>query len=414
MVFLIKKSKNSIIRLLLLLTLHFCVAVGSVTAAPYLPNSDDTIVETLALSWRDQEMQALRLQQKALKQNPQNANSAAFLARKYIELARKNADPRYYGYAESVLSPWKNVQRAPVAIMVLRATIFQHFHHFDAALNEFELILSTDNTNAQAWLSKASIELVTGKPKKSLKSCAALIPLADALVTTTCLSNALSMQGYADKAYTRLVSLYNSDSKVPNNISNEIEVWVLTTLAEIAQRLDHLKQSEAHYIKALQIDNNDSYLISSYADHLLYINNYQAAATLLQNKTKNNAHLLRLLIAEKKLQLPEFIKHKALLSARYQADAERQTASHLRDLARFNLHILNKPKNAFKIASQNWQQQKEPGDAYILLKSAIASDTPAALQLIKPMLDNNVDDIQLNSLSSTLRSRLSNTARRTM
>jgi len=412
MVFLIKKGKNSKIRLILLLTLHLCLAVitTSVFAAPYLPDSDDTIVETLALSWRNQAMQALRQHQKALKQNPQNANTAAFLARKYIELARKNADPRYYGYAESVLSPWKNIKRTPVAIMVLRATIFQHFHHFDAALNEFELILSTDNTNAQAWLSKASIELVTGQPEKSLKSCTALIPLADALVTTTCLSNALSMQGYADNAYNRLVSLYNSDSHVPNNISSEIEVWVLTSLAEIAQRLGYLKQSEAHYIKALQIDNNDSYLISSFADHLLYINNYQAVATLLQNKTKNNAHLLRLLIAEKILKSPEFIKHKALLSARYQADAERQTASHLRDLARFKLHILNKPKDAFKIASLNWQQQKESGDAYILLKSAIASDTPAALQLIKPMLDNNVDDIQLNSLSNAL----SHTAGRTI
>ncbi len=394
-----KNSSVKLITLSVLLILLITIPFPTLAATPYTPESDATVVETLPLSWADRDMQALRRQQNLLKKNPTNDKIAAFIAKKYIGLARQHDDPRYYGYAESVLSPWNTFKTAPIPIMVLRATVYQHFHHFNAALNELEKTLQIDTRNAQAWLTKASIELVTGQVKKSLNSCTALVGLADALVTTTCISNALSLQGHANKAYTRLNTLYEST----RGISTDIEVWVLTSLAEMAQRLGHLQQSESHYKKALVINNNDSYLISSFADYLLLTKKYYAVTRLLKDKTRNNAHLLRLLLAENKLKMPKFNKHKALLSKRYQADEERNSVSHLRDLARYNLLILNDPKNAFRIAALNWQQQKEPGDAYILLQSAIASDSPSGLHLVKNLTDNKLEDTQFNKLSSELR-----------
>src|SRR5512133_175121 len=74
-------------------------------AAPYLPKSDDQVLERLPLRPNDpvaREMLQLRNQ---LRADPRNVNVATALARRYYEMVAEEGDPRYLGYAQAALAP---------------------------------------------------------------------------------------------------------------------------------------------------------------------------------------------------------------------------------------------------------------------------------------------------------------------
>ena len=60
-------------------------------------------------------------------------------------------------------------------VLVLHATVQQNRHRFTAALATLERVLARDPRNAQAWLTRAMIELVRGEPRAALASCTRLL-----------------------------------------------------------------------------------------------------------------------------------------------------------------------------------------------------------------------------------------------
>ncbi len=92
--------------------------------------------------------------------DPQNLALALAAARADIVRGRAAGDPRYFGYAEAALGPWWDVAEPPPSVQVLRATIRQNLHDFDAALSDLHEVLARDPRNAQAWLTRAMIELM--------------------------------------------------------------------------------------------------------------------------------------------------------------------------------------------------------------------------------------------------------------
>jgi hypothetical protein len=74
----------------------------------------------------------------------------------------------------------------------------------------------------------------------------------------------------------------------------------------------------------------------------------------------------------------------ALLQDRFDAARRRGDSVHLREEARFMLHLLDRPGEALELARRNWETQREPADALILLEAAVAAKEPTAAQ---PVLD---------------------------
>src|SRR5207245_2164137 len=96
-----------------------------------------------------------------------------------------------------------------------------------------------------------------------------------------------------------------------------------------------------------------------------------------------------------------FTTHVSALRERFAASRQRGDKVHRREEARFTLHLLHQPKEALRLAKENWTIQREPADARILLESALATkDAAAARPVIESLNKNRLEDVRLAKLAN--------------
>ena len=363
------------------LLLLACALASGALAAPYIPADGAKVVERLPAR-TDPVQRELARMRADLHENPADLARAAALARRYIEIARSDGDPRYLGYAQAALAPWWKMPQPPDEVLVLRATLRQSTHQFDAALADLDAVLRRDTGNPQAWLTRATVQSVTGDFAAAKTSCMRLHARAPALVVQTCLSSVGSVSGAAQDSYTALrASLARHPDSAP-----EVRLWAVTMLAEMATRLGYVVAAETHFRQALAYDARDSYLLAAYADFLLDQRRAPEVVALLKNKTRADALLLRYALALKAAGSPEAARHTGALRSRFDAAMLRADTVHQREQARFELGLRNDPAAAVRLAKLNWAVQKEPADLRILTEAAAASGDAEAAKLVRDWL----------------------------
>ena len=374
--------------------LFSCLMLQSAVVWPeaYIPKDDDEILERLPIATGER----IRLKELQLQANkkPGDYNFALSLARDYIALGRTNSDPRYYGYAEALLTPWLSAQNQQPEALVLRATILQNRHDFQAALTDLKTALQLNPRIPEAWLTLAAVYEVQGDYPSALRSCLALARFSAALTTTTCINSALGLSGQAQSAYGQLVAAIS-------NTQGDLEemTWTYNLLAELAERLNRVQEADNWYEKAINQNYRSVYLLASYADFLLDHKRADEVIELLRGETRADTLLLRLTLAEQQLQHKDFNQHAELIKDRIAAAKTRGDTVHQGDEARFSLHVLEDAEMALKLATSNWAVQKEPRDARILLEAAIAAKKPdAALPVLKFMEQTHLEDARLTPL----------------
>ena len=387
-------------------TLSWTIATGwlalsipSLTSGePFLPQQDAQVLERLTVKAADpvaREISALRT---SLIRDSQNVDVAVALATKLIEQSRSEGDPRFLGQAQAALNPWLNHTTPPPSTLLLRAMIRQHAHEFDLALADLDVVLGLEPTNAQAWLTRASIYQVQGRYEEARRSCQPLFRLTGRHVAHTCLADIASLSGQATMSREMLTA-----SLERPGVSARERLWILTILAEIAARTGDVKAAERHFLDARGLGMKDHYLLGAYADFLLDQGRAQEVVTLLQRETRADGLLLRLTLAEQALHVHAFKDHTAELTARFAAGRERGTNVHVREEARFTLALLHDPHRALTLAQANWEVQKEPWDARLLLETALASGNRQAVRpVITWLRTNHVEDIRLRQLAAQL------------
>lgn len=374
----------------------------AVPATPFLPGDDAEVLERLPVSPLDPNAKRLQSLRFELAAQPENLALATRLAWQYIEAGRALSDPRYYGYAQGALSPWWKAAEPPVPVLVLRATIRQHDHDFARALDDLSLALRADPTNAQAWLTQATVLQVRGEYAEARRSCMEVLQLATPLVAVTCVSSVGSLSGEAAPSYEMLAHALTQAPQAEAGLRR----WALTTLAEIAARRGQAEVAEAHFTQALALNRNDEYLLGAYADFLMDQGRPAAARELLKDATRADALLLRLALAEQMEGSPGLEAHLAALRDRFAAAHLRGDSVHRREEARFALHLLGDPRRALQLARDNWEVQREPWDARLLLEAALAAGDRAAAQ---PVLDfrsqSGLEDVALAHLATEIEVR---------
>lgn len=338
----------------------------------------------------------MRLLRSRLAVDPANPGLAVELARRYIDLGRSEADPRYQGYAQAALSPWWSDEKPPLdVLLLLRAMLRQSRHDFGGALADLAQVLDRDPRNAQAWLTRAVILRVTGDYAEGRRSCARLVRLAEPLVGTACIAAIASLTGEGERSYRLLLQQLEQ----VQDIDDAERLWVLTLLAEMAARLDRSPAADAHFRDALSLGIRDPYLLAAYADFLLDEGRPSEALRLVKNETRIDGLVLRRVLAERSLDGASPDAGVRDLQARFEAGHRRADTVHRREEAWFTLKLLNEPKRALGIAMENWAVQREPTDARIALEAGLAAHDYSTVEpVVRWLEENRLEDIRIKPL----------------
>lgn len=355
-------------------------AVHPALAVPYVPSSDAQVLEKLPFKPGDPAARELRALRAALQEAPHDPVRAEALARRYFDLAMAEGDPRYIGYAEAALRSWNSGGEIPPELRIVRALLRQYRHDFAGALEDLASAPASGPAAVEIHAWRAAIFMVQARYPEARRECASLAAHASALISAGCMAYVDATTGHARVAYETL----ESELRRNPGASATSRLWILTRLAEMAQRLKQPVLAEQHYRAALGLGITDNFLLAAYADFLLEESRPGEVADLLRNWARSDTLLLRLALAEKTLGSPSAARHIQALEDRFSESALRGEQLHLQEEARFRLHLKADPRGALGLAVENWKAQREPRDAAILLEAAIAAHEPAAA---KPAAD---------------------------
>jgi len=385
---------------LLFISCYLLVSPGVVDANPYLPQSDSEILETLPA--RDETDRRMRDLQSQIRDRPDDWQAVQSLTTLLIERGRATSDPRYFGHAEAGLQPWLNPANPHPQALILHATLLQNRHAFAPALQALEQALALQPRSGLAWLSKAAIQQVQGNFTGAWQSCLAARRGPPTLTANACLAATLSMTGRLKEAQGLLQHTLAGEAEAP--VADR--QWAWTMLAEIDERLADPTAAEVAYRQALALPQASAYLLSTYADFLLQQQRYPEVIDLLKGETRADGLLLRLALAERRLQHAEAGEHVQALNARFAAGRLRGETSHQAEEARFWLELAGNPAEALRLAEANWAVQREPRDALIFLQAAKAAAAPArAAPVLRFITESGVQDARLQALVNALGER---------
>ena len=349
-------------------------------ASPFLPRDDTQVLERLpgANTPQFRQLKSLR---SAAALAPNDIARATILAAAYIRASRLEGDPRFLGYAQAALTPWWKNPEAPIAVLMLRATILQSRHEFDTALADLDKLLLQDPGNPQALLTRATVLTVRGKYAEARSDCNRLYGIVPEVYPVACIAAIDSVTGGAGRAYENLQRTVHGSAPVDSGG----RAWAETLLGEIAHRRGD-SVAESHFRAALDAGERDLYLLGAYSDWLLDQGRAAEVVTLLQNESRADTLLLRLALAQRALNRPEATASIDALRARFEASHARGDTVHQRENARFELFLRGDARSALPLALANWKVQREPADLRVLAEAAAASGDAAALAVVRQWL----------------------------
>jgi tetratricopeptide (TPR) repeat protein len=346
------------------------LAAAVAVASPYVPGDDDTILEHVPARSELERLAPLRA---AVATAPRDLEAALALAIGYIDLGRRNSDPRFIAYAQATLLPWLAQPQPPERALVLQAITLQYLHRFDAALGLLDRALALQPLDAQAWLTRASLLELRGDYAAAHRACARLVRTADAFTALTCLGSVAGRNGQLAPSYTALNSPPDLDPRLPR----ALRAWRLAVIADMAERLGDDRAAEADLRTALRAGDDDPYVKAAYADLLLRTGRPREVLALLAGNEAQDPLLLRLAIAAHRLGSPEAPAWMQAYEARVRAAARDGDSTHQREQALYLLEVRGDVAGALESARRNWVAQREPADVRIYALAAARAHAAA-------------------------------------
>lgn len=382
-------KKQSVFRSAFLLMMMLCTT--SVSASDVVTMTTETqqaAQDRPSFSLQDSSLSGLTLLEQAYAKSNHNPVLAARLATAYIRLAREESDPDYYRKASELIQPWAKKPAIPGVrekaipddLRLIRATLAQHNHDYRDASADLLHIVRKQPQHVQAWLTLSTIQLVQGDYPQAEVSCSVLGKITSHWLASLCYSQLYSFTGSAERAFDlQKTLLAQSDPQ-----QAELQLWVTGLLAETALRLGRMQTAEEYFKAGLAIKNNDTYLLRTYSEFLLAQNRSAEVITLLKKFQDNDQLLLRLAMAVKasgdEAWLSQLVSK---LTTSFETAIAIHGHAHDRDAALFLLEFKDDHQQALKLAMLNWQIQKEPDDALLLLQAAKAANQPEVIQQVR-------------------------------
>lgn len=375
-----------------------CVVPALAWAAPYLPASDSEVVERLPVA-SDPALRAVESLRRQLAARPADAALRLDIAERYFAMAMAQGDPRYVGYAASTIAPLDRQAAGSSRYWLVRGQLQQYGHDFDGALASLKRASELDPQAVEPVAWRAAVHMVQARYAWAAAECDQLARIAPALLAQGCTAYVRATTGQLVPAY----DLLSKAVAAASDVAPELLLWVQTRLAEMAVRLQRWGDAERHYRVALAQGITDQFLLASFADFLLARGRPAEVLQLLAGWERSDVLLLRLALAGRSASHPRTGEWLAQLRERFQAAERRGDRLHEQEAARWALELANDPPRALRFAQANYTRQKEPRDAEILLRAALAAQQPAAAQ---PALEwwktSGYEDPALQALATRL------------
>jgi tetratricopeptide (TPR) repeat protein len=314
---------------------------------------------------------------------PSSPEAMAREVQRLISEARRSGDPRFLGYAERLFEQQAG-QALTDSLLVLRGTLAQSLHQFDAARQDFQTVLRRSDVpaqRAQALLTLANIEIVQGNYDRAQSFCEQLTAERPGLIAASCHAQVAARTGAAKAAYDKLAATTRS----MNNVNIQDYLWVQGTLGDIAAQLGQ-SSAAGHWQQVLSQDPDDLYTRAQLADW--YVQNEKPEQALVVTEgyeAIDNLAVIRA-IAMRRVNHPDATVLASRLRERFEEALWRGSMLHQRDLARFELDIEQRPKDSLEHAIANWASQREPLDTRLALRAAIAAQDNTALGQLRDWL----------------------------
>ena len=334
----------------------------------------------------------------AVQARPDDLGAALALATYYTDLARSSQDTRFVAYAQSALAHWWDLAEPPLPVRLLRADVLQHRHLFAEAMAEIDAVLGRDQRNPRAWLGRAQLLLVTGRPQAAEASCMRLLRLGQPFAGRVCLGMARGLTGQA--AAGRALIAATLEREV--GAAPELRAWALGALGDIELGSANVDAARGHFRAALALDPQNAWTVNALADLLIASGDPAAALDLVGEDLQNDGKLLRAALATRMLGRPDE-RLVATLEGRFAAWRVRGDGIAQREEARFRLELMGDASQALTLATQNFAVQREVEDARLLLAAALAAGTPAAAApALAWMAETGIEDARLEPLRARL------------
>src|SRR6185295_11937489 len=133
----------------------------------------------------------------------------------------------------AALRPWPDAATAPAEVLLMRATLQQYLHEFDASVASLRQLLARPGEagRAQAWLTLATVLRVQGRYADSDAACKRLAETGADLHATACLAENAALRGEVAPARRSFEALLARPG-----LPAATQGWLLTSLAELEQR----------------------------------------------------------------------------------------------------------------------------------------------------------------------------------
>ena len=348
--------------------LAVAVVATAVRAAPITPTRDDEVIEVLPASSSRSEDRQLR---RRLAERPGDARLAAAVAERYLAQARESGDPRFAGLALAALAAWPDASKSPDQVLLLRATLEQYLHEFDAAVEHLRVLLARPGSerNAQAWLTLATVLRVQGRYVDSDAACRRVAASGADVYASACLAENAALRGETAAARRSFHELLADATLAPSTRG-----WLLTSLAELEERDGRAAAAEAAYREVLRL-GRDTYAAIAYADFLIAQRRPAEALAVLKDEARTDTVLLRLAIAATRANSANRQRDVAEMRDRIVLANERPEASvfHGREQAMFALAVDHDAERALALARGDVARQREPLDVLVFAEAARAS-----------------------------------------
>jgi hypothetical protein len=333
------------------------------------------VLERLAVKAGDPDASRLKQYQQAVSRTPKDAQAVAALARLYFDLAMAHGDPRYVGYADALISAYPGQLSAE--LLFIRGLLRQYRHGFEEAKGDLRAALAAqpDFSEAQGWL--AAIALVQADYAGAGQACTALGAAGSLTLQAGCLGLTLAYTGQLAQGYQALEKGLARASDPGNRL------WLLTRLGEVAAWQGRASLAESHYKSALRLGLTDAYLLAAWSDFLLDQQRPKEVVALLAGKEASDPLLLRLALAHQQTGSPKAPALVKMLDERFAATRLRGDTTHRAEEARYALQLRRDIGAALALAQANYEVQREPRDARILLEAALAAGQRAPAQKVE-------------------------------